>query len=90
MPLNSSLIRGRKFVWGKTQLQFGKTTVYRFFSKITDKSVVSGGGGTIQDFDMFALDYDAIGTFLSQYFRNKYDSSLKTIHLLTVGFKYQG
>jgi cell surface protein SprA len=31
MPLNSSLIRGAKFVWGKTQLQFGKTTVTGVF-----------------------------------------------------------
>jgi cell surface protein SprA len=50
-----------------------------FFQSITDKSVVSQGGGTIQDFDMFALDYDSMrALFLSQYFRNKYDSSLKT------------
>jgi cell surface protein SprA len=33
MPLNSSLIRGAKFVWGKTQLQFGKTTVTGVFSE---------------------------------------------------------
>jgi cell surface protein SprA len=58
-------------------LQFGKTTV-TFFSeqKSQTKSVVSQGGGTIQDFDMFALDYDS-DRLLSQYFRNKYDSSLK-------------
>jgi cell surface protein SprA len=37
MPLNSSLIRGAKFVWGKTQLQFGKTTVGVFSGKITTK-----------------------------------------------------
>jgi cell surface protein SprA len=61
-----------------------------FFQNTNKKSVVSQGGGTIQDFDMFALDYDSDSTFLLSYFRNKYDSSLKTIHLLTVGFKYQG
>jgi hypothetical protein len=33
MPLNSSLIRGAKFVWGKTQLQFGKTTLQVFSDK---------------------------------------------------------
>jgi cell surface protein SprA len=45
------------------------------------QSVVSQGGGTIQDFDIFALDYDdSDGHFLSQYFRNKYDASLKIIH----------
>jgi hypothetical protein len=30
-----------------------------FSEQKTDKSVVSQGGGTIQDFDMFALDYDS-------------------------------
>jgi cell surface protein SprA len=46
-------------------MQFGKTTVTGVFrQKITDKSVVvSQGGGTIQDFDMFALDYDSDSTF---------------------------
>ncbi|HEY4617767.1 MAG TPA: cell surface protein SprA [Flavobacterium sp.] len=81
MPLNSSLIRGAQSLFGvKTQLQFGKTTVTGVFSeqKSQTKSVVAQGGGTIQDFDMFALDYDNDRHFfLSQYFRNKYDASLK-------------
>jgi cell surface protein SprA len=81
MPLNSSLIRGAQSLFGvKTQLQFGKTTVTGVFSeqKSQTKSIVSQGGGTIQDFDMFALDYDNDRHFfLSQYFRNRYDASLK-------------
>ena len=81
MPLNSSLIRGAQSLFGvKTQLQFGKTTVTGVFSeqKSQTKSIVSQGGGTIQDFDIFALDYDNDRHFfLSQYFRNKYDASLK-------------
>ena len=81
MPLNSSLIRGAQSLFGvKAQLQFGKTTVTGVFSeqKSQTKSVVSQGGGTIQDFDMFALDYDNDRHFfLSQYFRNRYDASLK-------------
>jgi cell surface protein SprA len=81
MPLNSSLIRGAQSLFGvKTQLQFGKTTVTGVFSeqKSQTKSMVSQGGGTIQDFDMYALDYDNDRHFfLSQYFRNKYDASLK-------------
>ena len=81
MPLNSSLIRGAQSLFGvKTQLKFGKTTVTGVFSeqKSQTKSIVSQGGGTIQDFDIFALDYDSDRHFfLSQYFRNKYDSSLK-------------
>ncbi|MDX6183532.1 cell surface protein SprA [Flavobacterium sp. Fl-77] len=81
MPLNSTLIRGAQSLFGvKTQLQFGRTTVTGVFSeqKSQTKSVVAEGGGTIQNFDLFALDYDNDRHFfLSQYFRNKYDASLK-------------
>jgi cell surface protein SprA len=61
MPLNSSLIRGAQSLFGvKTQLQFGKTTITGVFrAKSQTKSLVAQGGGTIQDFDMFALDYDS-------------------------------
>lgn len=81
MPLNSSLIRGAQSLFGvKAQLQFGKTTVTGVFSeqKSQTKTVVSQGGGTIQDFDLYALDYDNDRHFfLSQYFRNRYDAALK-------------
>ncbi|MCG9791508.1 T9SS outer membrane translocon Sov/SprA [Flavobacterium algicola] len=80
MPLNSSLIRGAQSLFGvKAQLQFGKTTVTGVFSeqKSQTKSVIVQGGGTIQDFDIYALDYDNDRHFfLSQYFRNKYDAAL--------------
>ena len=81
LPLNSSLIRGAQSLFGvKAQAQFGKTTITGVFSeqKSQTKSVVAQGGGTIQDFEVFALDYDNDRHFfLSQYFRNKYDSALK-------------
>ena len=81
MPLSNSLIRGAQSLFGvKAQLQFGKTTVTGVFSeqKSKTKSVTAQGGGTIQDFQLFALDYDADRHFfLSQYFRNKYDEALK-------------
>lgn len=81
MPLNSSLIRGAQSLFGvKAQLQFGKTRVTGVFSeqKSQTKTVTAEGGGTIQDFELFALDYDADRHFfLSQYFRSKYDASLK-------------
>ena len=81
MPLNSSLIRGAQSLFGvKAQLQFGKTTITGVFSeqKSQTKTVTAQGGGTIQDFEMFALDYDADRHFfLSQYFRNKYDAALR-------------
>lgn len=80
MPLNSSLIRGAQSLFGvKTQLQFGKTTITGVFSeqKSQTKSLIAQGGGTIEDFEMFALDYDSDRHFfLSQYFRNRYDKSL--------------
>ncbi|KAF2509937.1 cell surface protein SprA [Flavobacterium zhairuonense] len=82
MPLNSTLIRGAQSLFGvKTQLQFGKTTITGVFSeqKSQTKSVVAEGGGTVQNFDLYALDYDNDRHFfLSQYFRDKYDESLKT------------
>ena len=81
MPLNSSLIRGAQSLFGvKAQLQFGKTNVTAVYSeqKSQTKSVVSQGGGTIQEFDVFALDYDNDRHFfLSQYFRERYDTALK-------------
>ena len=80
-PLSNSLVRGAQSLFGvKTQLQFGKTTFTGVFSeqKSQTKSVTSQGGGTIQDFELFALDYDADRHyFLSQYFRNKYDKALE-------------
>ena len=80
MPLNSSLIRGAQSLFGvKTQLQFGKTTITGVFSeqKSQTKSLVAQGGGKIEEFEMFALDYDSDRHFfLSQYFRNRYDKSL--------------
>jgi cell surface protein SprA len=80
MPLTNSLIRGAQNLFGvKAQLQFGKTTITGVFSeqKSQTRSVTAQGGGTLQDFEIFALDYDADRHFfLSQYFRNKYDKAL--------------
>lgn len=81
MPLTNSLIRGAQSLFGvKAQLQFGRTTITGVFSeqKSQTKSVTAQGGGTIQDFEIFGLDYDSDRHFfLSQYFRNKYDKALK-------------
>ncbi|MFT3793514.1 MAG: cell surface protein SprA [Flavobacterium sp.] len=81
LPLNSSLIRGAQSLFGvKAQLQFGRTTITGVFSeqKSQTKTVTAQGGSTVQDFDFFALEYDNDRHFfLSQYFRNKYDQSLK-------------
>lgn len=81
MPLNSSLIQGAQSLFGvKTELQFGKTRVTGVFSeqKSETRSVVAQGGGTINDFDVFALEYDEDRHFfLGHYFRDRYDQALE-------------
>ena len=80
MPLNSSLITGAQSLFGvKTELQFGKTTVTAVYSeqKSQRKSVTAQGGGTLEDFELFALDYDdSRHFFLAQYFRDNYEKAL--------------
>lgn len=80
-PISNSLIRGAQSLFGvKAQFQFGKTTLTGVFSeqKSQSKTITSQGGGTIQEFDFFALDYDADKHyFISQYFRNNYDNALR-------------
>ncbi|MDN3491086.1 cell surface protein SprA [Winogradskyella sp. APC 3343] len=81
MPLNSSLITGAQSLFGvKTELQFGKTRVTAVFSEqqSQSKSVVAEGGGTVEEFEFFARDYDENRHFfLAQYFRETYNNALK-------------
>lgn len=81
MPLNSSLITGAQSLFGvKAQLQFGKTTVTGVFSeqKSEGNTVVAQGGGTLEEFELFAQDYDENRHFfLAQYFRDNYDDALE-------------
>ncbi len=81
MPLNSSLIKGAQSLFGiKTQLQFGKTKVTAVFSeqKSQNNTVVAQGGGTLSEFSITALDYDADRHFfLGHYFRDNYDQALQ-------------
>ncbi|MFL9843110.1 T9SS outer membrane translocon Sov/SprA [Flavobacterium rhizosphaerae] len=85
-PLSNSLVRGAQSLFGvKMQFQFGKTTVTGIFSeqKSQTKTVTAQGGGTIEDFSLFALDYDSDRHyFLSQYFRNRYDYALRNYPLI--------
>ena len=81
MPLNSSLITGAQSLFGvKAQLQFGKTTVTGVFSeqKSEGNTVIAQGGGTLEEFELYARDYDENRHFfLAQYFRDTYDEALK-------------
>ncbi|MDG1571010.1 cell surface protein SprA [Robiginitalea sp. M366] len=80
MPLNSSLISGAQSLFGvKTQLQFGRTTVTAVFSeqRSQNNTVVAQGGGTLNEFELTALDYDEDRHFfLAQFFRDQYDQAL--------------
>ena len=81
MPLNSNLIQGAQSLFGvRTDLKFGKTTLSAVFSEQRSQSqnVVAQGGGTLQEFNIFALDYEEDRHyFLAQYFRDNYDKFLK-------------
>ncbi len=81
MPINSSLITGAQSLFGvKTQFQFGNTTITGVFSeqRSDTRSVTAQGGGTLEEFELFALDYDEDRHFfLAQYFRDIYDNSLE-------------
>jgi cell surface protein SprA len=86
MPLNSSLIRGAQSLFGvKAQLQFGGTSVNAVFAEQQSqtKSVTAQGGGTVQNFELFAQEYDSDRHyFLSQYFKNRYDKALLNYPLI--------
>lgn len=81
MPLNSNLIQGAQSLFGvRTDLKFGKTTISAVFSEQRSQSqnVVAQGGGTLQEFNVFALDYEEDRHyFLGHYFRDHYDQFLK-------------
>ncbi len=85
-PLSNSLVRGAQSLFGaKVQLQFGRTTFTGVYSeqKSQTKTVTAQGGGTVQDFSLFAAEYDNDKHFfLSQWFRNRYDNALKNYPLI--------
>ena len=82
MPINSNLIQGAQSLFGvRTDLKFGRTTITSVFSEQRSQSqnITTQGGGTLQEFDLFALDYEEDRHyFLAQYFRDNYDAFLKT------------
>ncbi|MBQ4818685.1 cell surface protein SprA [Aquimarina sp. MMG016] len=81
MPLNSSLIQGAQSLFGvKMGLQFGNTTVTGVYSeqRSETRSVNVQGGGTVQNFEVFASQYDENRHFfLAHYFRDTYDDALR-------------
>lgn len=81
MPINSSLISGAQSLFGiKTALQFGRTTITGVYSeqRSQSRSVVAQGGGTLNEFEIMALDYDEDRHFfLAHFFRDQYDTALE-------------
>ena len=82
MPINSNLIQGAQSLFGiRTDLKFGKTKITAVFSeqRSQSKQITSQGGGTVQEFEIFALDYEEDRHyFLSHFFRDQYNKALKT------------
>ncbi len=88
-PSNSSLVKGASSLFGiRTDLQFGKLSLQTVVSqkKSSTKSVSSKGGVQLTPFDFSAADYEENRHFfLSQYFRSKYDTWMKSLPNVTTG-----
>ena len=82
MPLSGTLVSGAQSLFGfKTELKFGNTKVTTVLSEQRSQSqtVTAKGDGSFEEFSRFPLDYDENRHFfLGQYFREKYDKTLKT------------
>ena len=88
-PSNNSLVQGASSLFGvRTDFQFGKLKLQTVLSqkKSSSKSVSSKGGKQLTPFEIDVADYEENRHFfLSQYFRDKYDASMKTLPNLTTG-----
>lgn len=90
MPLDNTLIPGSSTLFGiLTELKFGKLTVTSVASqqKGEFKTIEVDGGAVVTDYELSASDYEeGKHFFLSHYFRDSYESSLKTLPLITSGY----
>ena len=86
MPLSGSLVSGAQSLFGfKSELKFGNTKVTTVLSEQRSQSqtVLAKGSGSYEEFEISPIDYDENRHFfLSQYFRNKYEPTLKTMPYL--------
>jgi cell surface protein SprA len=87
--LNTSLITGSQTLFGiKTQLQFGRLTVTSIASQERGKKseIDVTGGAQVSTFEVTADNYEANKHFfLSQYFYNAYDNSLRNFPVINSG-----
>ena len=88
-PSNSSLIKGASSLFGvRTDMQFGKLKLQMVASqkKSASKSVSTRGGVQLTPFELNVADYEENRHFfLSQYFRNHYDTWMQKLPNLTTG-----
>ena len=88
-PLNSQLIPGVQNLFGaKAEFQFGRlnATFVGSQQRSRKERIVLRGGAQTKDFEIRVDNYDENRHFfLSQYFRNIYESSLKTLPVITSG-----
>ena len=86
-PLNSTLITGTQQLFGvKSKLKFGKTTISSIVSyqESESQNITVQGGAQTNEFELSCLDYeDNRHFFLSQYFRDQYETALSTLPTVT-------
>lgn len=89
LPLSGTLITGSQSLFGiKTELQFGKLRMTTVFSQQKGESsqITVEGGAQLQDFEVWGDEYEANKHFfLSQYFKDHYDESLRNMPIITSG-----
>ncbi len=89
LPITSSLISGSQSLFGiKTKLQFGKATITSVISqeKGQKKEINVEGGAQTTKFEIKGDNYEANKHFfLSQYFKDQYDSALLTLPVINSG-----
>ena len=87
MPLNTSLITGVQALFGvKTKLKFGNLNVTSILSqqRSQSKTITISNGAQQGQFTAAASDYDANKHyFLSQYFRNNYNSAMANLPIIS-------
>ncbi len=93
LPLAGTLITGSYSLFGlKTEMQFGKLTMTTVLSQQKGESSVVEvkGGAQLTDYEIFADEYEANRHFfLSQYFRDTYDASLKNLPVVSSGINIE-
>ncbi|MCR5888495.1 cell surface protein SprA [Hymenobacter sp. J193] len=91
LPLNNSLIQGGQNLFGaKTQLQFGKLSVTAVASTLRGQAdeVRISNGGQSRPFEIKASQYEKDRHFfLSQFFRDRYDASLRNLPTVQSGIQ---